>query len=385
VGPDRAARRAVSVVFAGNGVVVASWIVRIPDVQSSLALGEATLGLVLAALAVGVLLALPTAGTAASHVGSRAVTAGGALVAVAALPLTGLAPGPLELAGVLLALGAGSATMDVGMNAQGIGIEAGYDRSVLVGMHAAWSLGALAAAGAGAGAAALDVPVATHLLVAAVVVASGTAASLPWLRVRDRDRQASATGRRLALPRGPLVPIAAVALGAAVGESSASDWSGIALRDTAGVEARLAGWGFVSFTATMTLARLAGDRVADRLGARGTVLWGGRLAAGGFLLIAAVPTPLTVLLGLAAVGAGVAAITPLSFAAAGRLAPTAAAGMAGVAFVGYLGFLLGPPLVGVLAEHLDLRVAFVAVAVLLGLLTARPRGFAPPRLGSGQP
>jgi MFS family permease len=363
------------VVFVANGALVASWIVRIPDVQAGLGLREGTLGLVLAGLAVGVLLALPVAGAAVARLGSRAVTLAGMLVGVAALPLTGLAGGPVALSGCLLALGVGAATMDVGMNAQGIGVEAGYGRSVLVGMHAAWSLGALGAAGVGAVGTALAWPVATHLAGVSAVVTVGTLASLRWLRVADRREPGGRRGPRLALPRGALAPIALVALGASLGESTASDWSGILLRDTVGVPAERAGWGFVTFTAAMTLARLLGDRVTDRLGPRRTVTWGGWLAAAGFALLAAVPTVPTALLGFAAAGAGVAAVTPLAFAAAGRTATSAGAGMAAVAFVGYLGFLAGPPVVGVLAERLDLRVAFALVAALLAALTARPRGF----------
>jgi MFS family permease len=374
-GRDPAARAAVSVVFVANGALVASWIVRIPDVQAHLGLREGTLGLVLAGLAVGVLASLPVSGAAVARIGSRPVTAAGMLLGAAALPLTGLVTGPWALAACLVLLGAGAAAMDVGMNAQGIGVEAGYGRSVLVGMHAAWSLGALTAAGVGAVGIALGWPVATHLTVVAVVVALATTSCLPWLRVADRRRRAGERGPRLALPHGALVPIALVALGAAVGESTASDWSGIMLRDTVGVVPSRAGWGFVAFTAAMTLARLLGDRLADGLGPRGTVVWGGRVAAGGFALIAAVPATPTALVGFAAAGAGVAAVTPLAFAAAGRTAGSAGAGMAAVAFVGYLGFLAGPPVVGALAELLDLRLAFALVAVVVLVLTARPRGF----------
>jgi MFS family permease len=374
-GRDPAARAAVSVVFVANGALVASWIVRIPDVQAGLGLRESTLGLVLAGLAIGVVVSLPVSGAAVARVGSRPVTAVGMLLGAAALPLTGLATGPWDLGVCLVLLGAGAAAMDVGMNAQGIGVEAGYGRSVLVAMHAAWSLGALAAAGVGAVGIALSWPVASHLTVVAATVALTTTICLPWLRIADRWHGGGQRGPRLALPHGALVPIALVALGAAVGESTASDWSGIMLRDTVGVAPSRAGWGFVAFTAAMTVARLLGDRLADGLGPRGTVVWGGRVAAGGFALIATVPTTPTALVGFAAAGAGVAAVTPLAFAAAGRTAGSAGAGMAAVAFVGYLGFLAGPPVVGALAELVDLRVAFALVAVLVLLLTARPRGF----------
>jgi predicted MFS family arabinose efflux permease len=377
-GPDPAARRAVSAVFVLNGLLVASWIVRIPDTQSRLGVGEATLGLVLMWLAVGVLCSLPLAGGAAARLGSRPVALAGAGVGAVALPATTLAPTPMTLAACLLALGAGAATMDVGMNAQGIGVEAGYGRSVLVGMHAAWSLGALVAATAGAAVLATSVPAGVHLGLVGIAVAVGTAACAPWLRIRDR-RPSGADGGSpvLALPTGALVPIALVAAGSGLGESSASDWSGILMRDTVGVAPTRAAWGFVTFTAAMTIARLLGDRVTDRLGPARTVAWGGRVAAGGFVLMATVPTVPTALLGFALAGIGVAAIIPLAFAAAGRVARSPGAGMAAVATVGYAGFLLGPPLVGTVAEHLDLRVALAGVGLAVLTSTLRPRGFEP--------
>lgn len=375
---DRAARWAITTVFALNGALVASWIVRIPAAQARLGVGEGTLGLVLMGLAVGVLLALPLAGGAAARVGSRAVAAAGAALAVVALPLTALAPTPALLAVTLVALGAGTATMDVGMNAQGIDLEADYGRSILVGMHAAWSLGALLAAAAGALTTGLGVPTVAHLVVVSALVIAATAACLPWLRAADR--RSPAVGRRapiLALPRGPLVPIAVVAVGSSFGESTASDWSGIFMRDTVGVAAELAPWGFVVLMAAMTLARLLGDRVTDRIGPGGTVRWGGRLASAGFLLLAAAPWAATAVVGFLGVGIGVAAITPLSFAAAGRAAASAGAGMAAVASVGYAGFLLAPPLVGWVSELVDLRVALAGVGVLVLVCTRRPRTFAP--------
>ena len=382
--PDPAARRAVTVVFVLNGALVASWIVRIPAAQARLGIGEGTLGLVLMGLAVGVLLALPLAGGLTARVGSRPVSAAGAALAVVALPLTGLAPTPIMLAASLVALGVGTATMDVGMNAQGIGVEAGYGRSILVGMHAAWSLGALLAALAGAVTMGLGVPSLTHLLVVSGVVVVTMGASLPWLRVPDRQAPTTrADAPRLALPRGPLVPIAVVAVGSSFSESTASDWSGIFMRDAVGVAAELAPWGFVTLMAAITLARLLGDRVTDRIGAAGTVAWGGRLAGAGFLLLALLPLAPTAVVGFLAVGVGVASITPLAFAAAGRTAASAGAGMAAVASVGYAGFLLAPPLVGGIAELVDLRLALGAVGVLVLACTHRPRGFDPTRDRAG--
>jgi hypothetical protein len=166
-------------------------------------------------------------------------------------------------------------------------------------------------------------------------------ATLPWLRIVDRTGR-SAGAPRFAWPHGALVPLALVALASTLGESTASDWSGVHLRDIVGVDPGRAPWGFVAFTAAMVAARLSGDVVTRRLGASTVVRLGGSLAGLGFVLVAAVPTLPAALIGFAMVGLGVAPIVPLVFSAAAAVGRSAGEGIGAVATVGYGGFLAGP-------------------------------------------
>ena len=370
--PDRAARTAVTAAFLANGVALASWIARIPDVRAGLGLGDATLGLVLLGLAVGTILALPIAGGAVARVGSRAVTLTGATVLVVVLPLIGLAPDAPTLALTLAGLGAGLSTMDVGMNAQGVGVERTYGRSVMVGLHAAWSVGSLLGALLATLAVRADVPVEVHLTAIAAVVAVTVAGAARWLRVRDRAT-AGTSAPRFAIPRGALLPIALICFASAVGEGTASDWSGIHLADVVRVPESRVTWGYVAFTAAMTVARLLGDRVTRRVGAATVVRTGGAIAAVGFVLVATVPLLPVALLGFALAGVGLASIVPLTFSAAGRVARSPGEGVAAVATVGYGGFLAAPPLIGALAEAFDLRVPLFLIGVVVLGLTLRAR------------
>lgn len=383
--PDRPARRAVIATFVANGLIGSSWVVRIPQLRDELGISDATVGWVLLAFYVGVVVALPLVGAATSRFGSRRTTAAGGVLAALTLPMVALANDAVSLAAVLILVGLGMSTMDVGMNAQGIGVERGYGRSIMVGLHAAWSIGAMLAAATGALLVATTVPMAWHLGVVGVVVAATTAACLPWLRVEDRvPREAATPGTRrgplLALPTGVLVPVALVALGSSIGEVTAMDWSGLFLLDEVGVRPEQVGWGLVAYTTTLTVARLVGDRVADAIGPDATVSWGARLAAAAFVVMALAPTMPIALAGFALVAAGLAVTVPLCFARAGRLARSPGEGVAAVATVGYGGFLIAPPLVGNLKELTDLRVAFVVVAVIVGLLAGRRRPF-----GRGRP
>jgi MFS family permease len=366
--PDRANRRAVTVAFLANGLTTATWLSRIPAVRDDLALSASTLGLVLLGLSAGVLLALPIAGGLVPRLGSRRVVALGAALAVVALPAVGLATGPWPLAAMLLLFGAGNSTMDVAMNAQGAAVERGYGRSIMVGLHGAWSVGALLGALAGSLAAATGLAVLPHFAITAVVIAVLTGATLPWLRIVDRT---GAGSPRFAWPHGALVPLALVALASSLGESTASDWSGVHLRDIVGVGPGRAPWGFVAFTAAMVAARLSGDVVTRRFGASTVVRLGGSLAGLGFVLVATVPTLPAALIGFAMVGLGVAPIVPLVFSAAAATGRSAGEGIGAVATVGYGGFLAGPPIIGFVAERFDLRVSLLAVGVLLALMTVR--------------
>lgn len=383
VTPARRSRRAVTLAFLANGLAVPSLLVRVPDIRDLLELREATLGLALAGLAVGVVLGLVASGSLAGGQGSRRLTLVGALAMLALLPLAGLAPSLPALVVILVGLGAASATMDVGMNAQGVGVEAAYGRSIMLGFHGVWSVGALLAALAGSAAMAAGVGVTAHLAGVAVAIAALVTVAAPGLDVVDRV--GLEPGPRLALPRGPLLPLALVGLAAGLGESTGNDWSGIHLADELAVAPGRVGWGLVALTGAMTVVRLSGDRLVRRAGPARVVAVGGGLAAAGYLTVAlSTSLPLT-LAAFAAVGAGVGVTIPLVFAAAGARASSPGAGVAAVATVGYAAFVIGPPAVGVIADLVGLRVAFALVALVIAALTLRRHPELAPRSSERAP
>ncbi len=367
--PDRTARRAVTLAFLANGIAVASFLVRIPDVRDQLSLREATIGLLLSGLAVGVVFGLLLAGRIVGRVGSRALTLGGGASIIVLLPLAGFAPNRIALVIVLALLGAGSSMMDVGMNAQGVGVERGFGRSIMLGLHGAWSVGTLLGALGGSIAMGLGLGVGPHLVLVTLFILLCMVVATPGLRVADRLDPG--TRPRLALPRGPLFPLALVAFAAAVGESTATDWSGIHLADNLEVAAGRVGWGFVAYTAAMTVVRLLGDAVVRRAGPGRTVVAGGISGGIGFIVVAVAPALPVALIGFVLIGLGMGVTVPLAFAAAGKVSDAPGAGVAAVATIGYLAFIIGPVLVGVTAEAVGLPAAFVGVAVLITVLTTR--------------
>jgi predicted MFS family arabinose efflux permease len=171
---------------------------------------------------------------------------------------------------------------------------------------------------------------------------------------------------RLALPRGPLLGFAALAFCVLLAEGAVFDWSAVYLTSVAAAPAALAAAGLAIFQAAMLVGRTVGDRLADRFRADRLVRWGTLLGVGGMLLAILLPSPITTLLGYVVLGLGIAASFPLTLSAAARIpgvaAPTA---IASTTAAGYVGFVVGPPLIGLVAELSGLRIGLGVVVVVL--------------------
>lgn len=372
----RAARLAVSGNFLLNGIGLASWAPRIPEVKNAVDLSTGTLGLALLSISVGAFAGTFLAGALVSRWGSRRVTVASGLLLGATLGLPGLAPTGLLLAGALACAGFADGAHDVAMNAHGVVVERRYERSILSGLHAVWSVGAGVGGLIGALAAAAGVPVAVHLAAAGVVVMIGAASSAPWLLPAGADRSPMKRPT-LTMPNRTVLLLALVALAVALIEGAPADWSAVYLSETLSASPGVAGAGYAAFAFAMVAGRLGGDRFLLRYGPSTAVRWGGWVSAAGMSAGLLVAHPAATIAGLALVGVGVAVVFPAIFSAAGNL-PDVPAGSAisTVAMVSRGGFLLGPPLIGFTAEATSLRlglgivvVAALAMAGLSGVLS----------------
>lgn len=363
----RTARVAVLSAFFINGAVMASWLARIPLIQSRLALSEGALGLVLMGMAAGVLVALTFAGGLVARFGSRAVVAVSSLLLCALLSPLALMPNATALWINLFLFGAALSLMDVAMNAQGVDVERLAGRALMSSFHAAWSVGGFVGAGLAALTSFLGVDLLTHFLLIAVVFALAAFATIPRLLTVAGDGEGGHTVFRL--PPRVLWPVGAVAFCAAIGEGAMADWSGVYLKSVVGVADGMAAFGFAAFSITMTAGRLAGDSLVTRFGPAPIVRIGGICAATGLLLAILWPQTVPVLIGFAAVGAGLSIVIPLAFSAAGKVPNLpAGVGIAAVATIGYAGFLAGPPAIGLLAEATSLQMAMLLVLALVSSL-----------------
>lgn len=358
----KAQRRATRAAFMVLGVVTAGWAPLVPYAKLRIGLDDAGLGLVLLASGGGALAAMPLAGWAAHRLGTRLTILGGGLLACALLPLLALAPGAGWLAAALALFGAGLGTLDIAMNAQAVVMEQRRGRAMMSGFHGMYSLGGLSGA--------LCASLLLHLGVApatGAVLLAGAAAVLLLSQAPGMLPRAPAAGPGFMLPRGRLALLGAMCCVAFLSEGAVLDWAAVLLRLWRGATPAVAGLGYAAFSVTMVLGRLSGDAVLRRWPALWVLRLGAALSGCGFVLLAAVPHEAAGLAGCALIGLGAANLVPVLFSVAARL-PGVAPGPAisAVATPGYLGLLLGPPLLGGVAQASSLPMALGLLALLLG-------------------
>lgn len=387
----RTARFATSVIFLVHGLLVSAWVSRIPDVQLQLGLSEGVLGLALLGIAIGSLVSMPLAGMWITRAGSRTVTTWATYLFCAALALVPFGTSALALSLLLVCWGAAAGAMDVAMNAQGVSIQEAGQVSILSSMHALFSIGGMLGAFGGGQLARLGISVNVHLAGVAILCAVITFSVSHLMLPPDAEHDGS-TVPHFSLPRGPVLTLGALGFCVLLCEGAMADWIAIFLRDWRAAGPATAAAGFAVFSGAMSIGRLAGDRITDRFGGETTVRAGAALATGGLALALVHESIAGALVGFIVVGLGFAAIVPNVFAASGRIPGVPrGAGIAAVTTMGYFGFLVGPPMIGWLAEWVGLRnalftlVLLSAASVLLAGSLRRARSAATVPSSSGTP
>ena len=360
------ARLAVAALFFVNGALIGSWVARIPAIKAGLGLSDGVFGLALLAMAGGALVAMPLTGGLSARFGSHRVTQTLTLVYAALLPALALAPNLWVLLAVLFVFGFGHGGMDVGMNAQAVAVQKRYPGSIMSSFHALFSTGGLVGAAAGGWIATRGLTPFWHF--ALMGGAMGLLASLTFPHLIDDRQDARSPGEAIVgnahplfvRPTGTLALLGVLAFCAMVGEGAMADWSALFLRRVLGTGEGLAAAGYAAFSITMAVARFSGDWLSTRLGPVALVRLGGALALGGFALALGIPHPAAAFVGFACVGAGFATVVPMAFNAAGRTSGLPAGlALASVTTLGYLGFLLGPPIIGFAAQSVGLKHALL--------------------------
>ncbi|MER5427819.1 MFS transporter [Streptomyces sp. NPDC002588] len=362
-------RVALTAFFALDGFVFAGWVVRIPAIKEQTDASAGTLGLALLGVSAGAVVTMTLTGRLCRRHGSHPVTVVCAVLLSLTVTLPPLTHSPLALGAVLLLFGAAYGGINVAFNSAAVDLVAALRRPIMPTFHAAFSLGGMIGAGLG-GLVAGSLSPTLHLLGLGIVGLAVTALAGPTLlrhpppaTVRTPPTAADPVSRRLApRTRRAVVVFGLIALCTAYGEGALADWGALHLRQDLKASAGAAALGYSCFALAMTVGRLTGTTLLERLGRTRTVVTGGTVAAAGMLLGSLAPALWAALLGYLVTGLGLANLFPVAVERAGTLAGPS--GVAVASTFGYGGMLLGPPAIGFLAEWLSLSTALTSVAVL---------------------
>ncbi|MER5862362.1 MFS transporter [Kitasatospora sp. NPDC002040] len=375
----RRSRAAVAASFVLQGVTFALLVTCIPEIQRRYGLSDGLLPVFLAAVPILAGVGSVTSESVAGRVGARAVLRVVQPAVCVSLALVGLGSELWQLAITLGLFGLLVGALDASMNMLGVGLQRRYGRSIMIGFHAAFSLGGiLGAALAGLGAHEdLELPVlfggAAAVLIPLALLVGTRFPGRAELGDAVREAAAAAAAR---IPWRPLLPLCAAMAFAYIADASVSNYSVKYLTDVLDSPADLAKLSYLGYMVAMLLGRVVGDRAVERWGAVPVVRGGAALAALGFALAAAAPEEWAGIAAFTVLGFGICAIIPQVFAAGGRLFPLASdAAVARLNLFNYVGFLLGSPLVGALAGAGSFRLALLAPMVLILAILPLARHF----------
>lgn len=356
----------VVAVFLVHGLVVSTWVSRIAAVKWGLRLSDGALGLALFGSAIGSVIAIPTAGWAVSKFGSRKAVLWTAAGFSLSLLFLAFASSLAALSGALFLYGVMAGANDVTINAQAVGVEKRLGKPTMSRFHAMFSLGGIAGAAAGAVIASHGIAPAVHFATAAIVILAGILFARPLL-MDTHERVGKQGGFVFRRPPGALLTLSAIGFCIFLSEGAIADWTAVYIKQVLDAGEGIAAAGYAAFSAAMTVFRFTGDAITARLGRAWTIRAGAMVAACGLALVVMAQSPYTALAGFAAAGAGFSSIIPVVFAAGGRVSSvTEAAGVATVSGLGYLGFLVGPPMIGFISEATSLRAGLSVLVVLSG-------------------
>jgi MFS family permease len=378
--------------FGLGGIAVSTWGPRLPAIKSRLGIDTATIGLLLGTVTIGAILGLFVTTAIRNRFGNRQSLGGALLAIAAAMALMGLGLLLGEIALVVIGfvvVGFAIGVLDVLINVEGSAAEQTAGRTLMPGMHAAWSIGAVLGSAIGAGCAALGISPAAQFIAEGLLIAGASFVIAPGIPLGSRTTADGIVKNRREKLRlflsgwldVRLLLIGVVLLGVELGEGSAGNWLTLAVHKDHGQTVAIAALYFTAFASGEALARIFGGPVVDRLGRVRTIRATTTLGVVGVILFITAGNRWIVLVGVLAWAVGVSMGFPLGMSAAAESGDDSAARVSVVASIGYFANLAGPPVIGVLAERVGLldalwilvalfAAAFAAAGALRSVATA---------------
>ena len=372
-------RISVTYYFFILGALSANWIVRIPDVQNKFQLSKGTLGLVLTGAPLGSVIIILIAGKLISKFGSKNMTILGALSYHVTLPLIFLMPNYVFLWMFLILVGFGITILDIAMNSQGVEVEGHLQTSVMSSLHAFFSIGGVIGSVIGGIFVSFKIDPEMHLLAVSILFLPFTLFSYRYLRPEKLQPKHNHNNKRMSnweifTSRNILI-LGVIAFIAVLGEMMMSDWSVLYLLINTDSPATIAALGFATFSLFMTLGRLSGDALSNRMSSDKIMQLCSILASGGIIIAVLSSNIILIFAGFGLLGIGLSVLVPIVFKRAGNHSDIEiGSGIAGVGFFAYLAGFIEPIFIGQVAEYTSLKVAFFLVALFTLLIFFMSKG-----------
>ncbi len=376
------ARFGVTVSFLTHGFISASFFARIPDYKANLELSNTVLGFCLLASSIGVLVALSPVGKLAALKGSSTILTKSSYLLLFVAPLVGLSFNSISFALTLFIFGVAIAAQDVCMNTHGVTLEQKSGNRYMGRFHAFWSVGALLGALIGGLFAQFEISEFFHTLIVSFTVFLLVISNNKKFLSGEIDKHHYEVGATKKKKPRIILIVGLLGFASSIGEGSAADWGGVLARETFGATQFVGTLPYIAYSLTMVLGRFYADQLATKFGASRILKVGGLL--GGFGLSGGLIVGGTygVILGWFLLGLALSTVIPLIFSAAGSMANkrfqgiiSPAEAVAMISGISYFGFVVGPPLMGFLADLFTLRWAMLVPAGLALVIAANSRLF----------
>lgn len=364
-------RFAVGMFYFGMGLSFATWASRIPDIKTALHLTEGDLGSILFALPVGQLIIMPFSGKMVTKFGSHRILIFSLIMYVLCLINLGLATTSLQLSLGLFLFGVFGNLANIAVNTQGVYTEVLYKKTIMSAFHGMWSFAGFTGALVGLGMLALNLSPLHHFIIVALVVLIMVALNFKFLiRAKEKAKAKPEEKKLFVKPDTALLWLGVIGFCSMASEGVMFDWSGVYFKDIVKAPGPLVVLGYTSFMIMMASGRFLGDGLINKFGRERVMQISGVMISAGLFTAVFLPYIIPCTIAFMFVGLGVATIVPTVYSIAGKN-PTVPPGEALtiVSSVSFLGFLMGPPVIGHVAQSFGLQFSFAFIGIF-GVLIA---------------
>ncbi|MBC5838523.1 MFS transporter [Flavobacterium muglaense] len=362
-------RWAVSSFYFGMGLCFATWASRIPDIKTALDLGSAELGSILFAVPLGQLLIMPFSGKLVTRFGSHRILIIASILYVLSLANLGLATTSWQLSLALFLFGVFGNLNNIAVNTQGVYTEVLFKKTIMSSFHGMWSFAGFTGALVGLGMLALELTPFHHFVIVGAVVLLILLFNYKFL-IKAKEIPKTKKKKLFTKPDSALIWLGVIGFCCMASEGVMFDWSGVYFKDVIHAPGPLVILGYTSFMIMMAGGRFLGDGLIHKFGRKPVIQISGLLISAGLFTAVIFPFIIPSTIAFMFVGVGVSTIVPTLYSIAGKNAsvPPGEA-LTIVSSVSFLGFLMGPPVIGYIAELAGLRFSFAFIGVFGILIT----------------